>query len=79
MFLEVISPEEMQYKGHVNLVQMPGEMGSFEVLENHAPIVALLGSGKMKIIDNQHNMVNISITGGVVHARDNRITIVTKN
>ncbi len=79
MFLEVISPEEMQYKGHVNLVQMPGEMGSFEVLENHAPIVALLGSGKMKIIDNQHNMVNISITGGVVHVRDNRITIVTKN
>ncbi len=78
MFLKVVSPERILYQGEVGLVQMPGEMGSFEVLQNHAPIVALLGSGKMKIIDSKRNTIFISIPGGVVHVRNNTITIITK-
>ena len=79
MRLEVISPKEILYRGEVSLVQMPGEMGSFEVLKNHAPIVALLEIGRIKIIDKERNIVYLHIEGGVVHVRDNRITIVTEN
>ncbi len=77
MLLKVIGPKEILYQGEVSLVQMPGEMGSFEVLQNHAPIVALLGKGRMKIIDQQRNTIMLDITSGVVHVRDNHITIVT--
>lgn len=77
MFLKVVSPDETLYKGEVSLVQMPGEMGSFEVLNNHAPIVALLETGKIKVIDKQRNRIFLEIKGGVVHVRDNNITIVT--
>ncbi len=77
MHLRVIGPEEILYQGDVSLVQMPGEMGSFEVLQNHAPIVALLEKGRMKIIDLQRNTILLDIPGGVVHVRDNNITIVT--
>ena len=79
MHLKVISPTKILYQGEVGLVQMPGEMGSFEVLKNHAPIVALLASGKIKIIDSQRNTIFLDIPGGVVHVRDNRITIVSES
>ncbi len=79
MFLEVIDPEKIQYRGEVSLVQMPGEMGSFEVLKNHAPIVAQLTSGRIKIIDAGRNTVNLQISSGVVYVRDNRITIILQN
>ncbi len=79
MHLEVISPKEILYRGEVSLVQMPGQMGSFEVLKNHAPIVALLEEGRIKIIDKERNIIYLPIHSGVVHVRDNQITIVTEN
>lgn len=77
MLLTIIGPKEILYKGEVSLVQMPGKMGSFEVLYNHGPIVALLETGRIKIIDSQRNRMLKDISGGVVYVRDNNITIVT--
>ncbi len=77
MQLTIIGPQEIMYKGEVSLVQMPGKMGSFEVLYNHGPIVALLETGQIKIIDSRRNLVMKDITEGVVYVRDNIITIVT--
>jgi len=76
MLLEILSPEELIYKGEVALVQMPGEKGSFEVLVNHAPLVALLESGKIKIIDSSRNLSYIAISGGMVKVKDNQITVL---
>lgn len=78
MFLEIISPKKIEYRGEVSLVQMPGEMGSFEVLKNHAPLVARLAAGRVKIIDAERNTVMVDITPGVVHVRDNHLMIITQ-
>ena len=79
MFLEVITPEKITYQGEVGLVQMPGKMGSFEVLHNHAPIAALLDSGRVKVIDAVRNIIYLDIAKGLVHVKNNRITIITQN
>ncbi len=79
MFLEIITPTAVIYRDEVSLVQMPGRMGSFEILHNHAPIVALLDTGRMKIIDVQRNIIYQDISGGMVHVKNNRITIVAEN
>ncbi|MFP4064755.1 MAG: FoF1 ATP synthase subunit delta/epsilon [Bacteroidales bacterium] len=78
MFLEVISPEKILYKGEVGLVQMPGSLGSFEILENHAHMVALLDAGRTKVIDNLRNIAYLTLSAGVVHVKDNHITILTE-
>lgn len=78
MFLKVISPEEVIYQGEVSLVQMPGKMGSFEILKNHAPLVALLDAGRIKIIDASRNTILLDTSPGVVHVRDNQIIIATE-
>jgi F-type H+-transporting ATPase subunit epsilon len=49
MKLEVITPEKKLFEGEVKAVQFPGINGSFQLLENHAPIISALGKGKIKI------------------------------
>ena len=52
MYLEIVSPEATLFKGEVNSVAVPGVDGEFQMLNNHAPIVSLLGKGKVKIYGN---------------------------
>jgi F-type H+-transporting ATPase subunit epsilon len=49
MLLEVVSPDATLFSGEVNSVAVPGTNGAFQMLDNHAPIVSLLGPGKVKI------------------------------
>lgn len=77
MILEVITPEKSVYKGEIVLVQLPGVMGSFEIMYNHAPIIAILEKGKLKVIDHERNKFHIDIESGVVEAKDNQIRVIT--
>ena len=45
MTLEIISPEAALFKGVVSSVKLPGIDGSFQILNNHAPIVSTLVEG----------------------------------
>lgn len=49
MQLEIITPEAKVFTGEVDAVQLPGLDGSFQVLNNHAPIISALSKGTMKI------------------------------
>lgn len=57
MLLEVITPDEMLFKGNVTQVVLPGLDGSFGVLSNHAPMISGLKEGTVKVdqvvADNQ--------------------------
>ncbi len=77
MFLEIISPKGTLYKGVVDLVQLPGEMGSFEILYNHAPLVALLAAGKIRVIDTARNTLFFEITKGQIQVAHNKIIVLT--
>lgn len=49
MYLEIVSPEATLFSANVDSVVVPGINGEFEMLENHAPIVSLLGKGTVKV------------------------------
>ncbi|HRP53538.1 MAG TPA: F0F1 ATP synthase subunit epsilon [Fluviicola sp.] len=48
MQLEIITPETLIFKGEAKSVQLPGLDGSFQVLNNHAPIISGLKNGTIK-------------------------------
>ena len=52
MYLEIISPEATLFTGEVESLTLPGTNGSFQLLENHAPIVSTLQAGAVKIKGN---------------------------
>lgn len=49
MVLEVITPDELLFKGEISQVILPGLDGSFGVLNNHAPMISGLGAGQVKV------------------------------
>lgn len=80
MLLEVLTPEKKIYSGEVYGVQLPGVEGLFEILENHAPMVAALGEGKMKLIFDKAGKSEIyHINGGFVETFNNKTSVVLES
>ena len=52
MIAEIVTPDKTVYSGSVTLVSVPGVMGAFEILNNHAPIVSALGKGQIRIVED---------------------------
>lgn len=67
MTLEIITPDAKVFSGEVDAVKFPGLDGSFQVLKNHAPIIASLKEGKIKI-DLASSLQHFNdLTGRIVH------------
>lgn len=80
MNLEILTPERKVYSGNVYGVQLPGEDGMFEVLEKHAPLVASLKSGRLKILKDKgmSNTTFFTIQGGFVEVLNNKVTVLVE-
>ena len=77
MQLEILTPEHRVYSGNVYGIQLPGIEGSFEVLDKHAPMIASLGQGKMKIMKEKTGHTELyEITGGFVEVLNNKASVL---
>ena len=78
MNLEIITPDDIIFTGEVSLVQFPGYDGSFEVLNNHAPLISVLKEGKIKVKDANNKEQFFEIKGGVVEVLKNKILVLAE-
>jgi len=78
MLLEIIAPDKNLYSGEVDLVQVPGSKGSFEILRNHAPIISTLEPGIIKIVDIKGGTTFFEVGGGVIEAKNNKIIVLAE-
>lgn len=78
MFVEILTPESTIYVGEVKGIQLPGVDGLFEILENHAPLVAALGKGKMKIMVNSTEEKFFEIEGGFAQTDKNKTAVLAE-
>ena len=79
MLLEIITPDKRIYSGHVKLVQFPGSLGSFEILNNHAPIISALEKGKIKVVEESGEELYFEVDGGVIENKDNKIIVLAES
>jgi len=78
MLLEIIAPDQNLYSGEVDLVQVPGSKGSFQILRNHAPIISTLDRGQIKIVDQKGGVRFFDVDGGVIEAKNNKIIVLAE-
>jgi len=78
LHLEIITPEGRFYNGEVTSATLPGTMGTFQVLNNHAPIISSLDKGPLSYV-NQEGKHSYQIDGGVVEVLDNKITVLAES
>ncbi|GAA4319213.1 ATP synthase F1 subunit epsilon [Compostibacter hankyongensis] len=78
MQLEILTPERRVFSGKVYGLRLPGIDGSFEVLEKHAPLVAALAPGRMKVLNDKQNFSFYTIQGGFIEVLDNQATVLVE-
>jgi F-type H+-transporting ATPase subunit epsilon len=78
MTLEILTPETKLYSGEVYGIQLPGIAGSFEVLDKHAPLVAALGKGNIKVLKSKTDITNYTIESGFVEVLNNKTTVLVE-
>lgn len=77
LYLEIVTPNKIVFSGNVKSITVPGELGSFQVLYNHAPIISNLITGEIKIRKENDEMEYYVCEGGFVFVLRNRIRIMS--
>ncbi len=75
MFLEIVTPDQKVFEGEVLSASFPGTKGSFQVLENHAPIISSLEKGVIKVNTSKEES-SFEVEGGVVEVSENKIAVL---
>ncbi|MCB1177142.1 MAG: ATP synthase F1 subunit epsilon [Leptospiraceae bacterium] len=73
--ISVISPEKVLYTGEANHTVIPGSDGSFGVMANHAPLIAELGIGVLKI-ENGTETLQMVVDGGFAQIKNNVVNVL---
>jgi F-type H+-transporting ATPase subunit epsilon len=71
---DLVSPEELVFSGEVEHVVVPGTEGEFGVLAGHAPLVAMLKPGILKILGPSEQ--RILVVGGFAEVRPEGLTVL---
>ena len=74
--LEIITPNKISYKGDVQAVTVPGTLGSFQILYNHAPIISTFEIGVIKVEISNNEKIFFATSGGTVEVVNNNIRIL---
>ena len=72
--LKIVSPQRIEFQGQVESVLVPGTLGQFEILVNHAPIISSLGNG-MVVYTNAEGKHEVGIAGGFVEVQQNAVSL----
>lgn len=75
MTLKIISADAVVYTGEVSAVTLPGSMGEFTVLHNHASLLATLSAGTIRYTDAAGAEQRADITGGIVDVDSNIVSV----
>ena len=75
MLLEILTPEKKIFEGDVTIVTFPGADGSFQVMDNHAPLISLLKPGIVSY-KGKDGVNNVGIVGGVVEVLHNKVIVL---
>ena len=78
MYLEIYTPDQQVFEGEVLSASFPGTDGSFQILNNHAPLVSTLGKG-LVVYKDKKNEFEITIDGGVVEVLNNRVIVLAES
>jgi F-type H+-transporting ATPase subunit epsilon len=75
--LEIVTPERLAYSDEVDAVVLPGSEGEMGVLPHHAPLLATLGIGELRIRKGGAEEA-FAIVGGFVQVRPDKVVVMAE-
>jgi F-type H+-transporting ATPase subunit epsilon len=77
LLLEIVTPERLAYSDTVDAVVLPGSEGELGVLPHHAPLVAMLGIGELRIRKGGAEE-SFAIVGGFLQVRPDKVVVMAE-
>jgi len=74
--VSVVSPEATLYDGDATSVVAPAYDGEVGILSDHAPMIAVLGQGTLRVEGD--TPAKFTVSGGFVQVVDNTVRVVTE-
>ena len=78
LHVHILSPEKKLFQGKAQMIGLPGEDGRFQILPQHAPIVASLGDGDIIVKDDNGNEKTFHIHSGFIEVLNNTVNILVQ-
>lgn len=78
LHVTVVTPAKSVFDAKAKSVTVPAFDGEVGVLPNHAPMLALLGSGELRVTGTDGKVTRLAIRGGFVQVSKNNVTILTQ-
>ena len=72
--LKIVSPERVEFDGPIESVIVPGTLGSFEILNDHAPIISSLEKGTI-VYTTKEGKHQLNVNGGFVEVKKNEVSL----
>ena len=77
LHVTVLSPEATVYEGTADSVVAPAFNGSLGILRGHAPLMALLGEGSLRITTGGKEL-RFQVAGGFLQVAENEVTVLSE-
>jgi F-type H+-transporting ATPase subunit epsilon len=74
--VSVISPEAVLFEGDADSVVAPAYDGEVGILTGHAPLMALLGKGELRL--GSGSTRRFTVSGGFMQVLNNQVRVVTE-
>ncbi len=78
-YLEILTPSKKVFEGNVLSVTLPGTVGEFQILHDHAPIISSLEVGRMKLRSTSEAESVYAISNGVAEVLKNKVLILVRS
>ena len=78
LYVEIVAPDKRVFQGEAQAVRAPGAQGSFEVLYNHAPMIAAIGVGPLYVTVPSGEKITYATSGGFLEVIGNVVTVLAE-
>ena len=75
---DLVTPERAVFEGEVSYADVPAHDGQFGVMANHAPLLAQLGTGNLKLTLPDNSQKSFRLEGGFAQVNANRLTLLSE-
>jgi F-type H+-transporting ATPase subunit epsilon len=79
LHLEIITPEKVLFSGDIKIIKLPGALGSFEIMRNHAPLISTLIKGKIKVKETNGLISYFEINSGLIEVSNNEVRVLVES
>jgi F-type H+-transporting ATPase subunit epsilon len=77
LHVTIITPARAVFDAEAKAVTVPAFDGELGVLPGHAPLLALMGTGELRVTTVAGAIEKIAVRGGFLQVANNKVTVLT--